>query len=78
LKEQKGRRRSYVLIEIEGVSQRLSQFTHLRGSWLLVFLESLERPHLAQPTRAKPVPALFVFPDLLKSDIKLFSERGPR
>jgi hypothetical protein len=58
--------------------QRLSQFTHLRGSWLLVFLDLLEARNLAQPTRAKPVHALFVFLDLLESDTKLFSERGPR
>src|SRR5215216_452726 len=34
--------------------------------------------NLAQPTRAKPVHALFVFLDLLESDTKLFSERVPR
>jgi len=34
--------------------------------------------NLAQPTRAKPVHALFVFLDLLESDTKLFSERFPR
>jgi len=73
-----GRRRSYALIEKREVSRSLGDLPTYAVLGSSYFWTCWKGRNLAQPTRAKPVHALFVFLDLLESDTKLFSERDPR